>query len=96
MTKLNIPAKLYKLDIHIEIESEYDNTWCEVFLTEEEMNTRKAKLVAENTREDGSYVPNITYMEITPSETTFEEVKCEMTISQFEQLFGVNIKDCFE
>ena len=96
MTKLNIPAKLYKLDIHIEIEYEFDHNWCELFLTEEEMNTKKAKLVAENTREDGTYVPNITYMEITPSETTFEEVKGEMTVYQFEQLFGVNIKDCFE
>lgn len=96
MTKVKIPAKFYKLEIHIEIENEYENNWCEFFLTEEEMNTRKAKLVAENTREDGSYVPNITYMEINQGEATFEEVKGEMTISQFEQLFGVNIKDCFE
>ncbi len=87
-----VPEKLYKLEYYVEIENEYQNRWCEFFLNKEDLEKEKERFLKKNTREDGSYIPNITMIEFEEEEVTFEQAKCDLTLFQFENLFNVVIE----
>lgn len=85
--------KIYRLRIEQIIEYEYEHVWYKFYLTEEDMKKDREQIEKSNKRPDGSWIPNITSMYFEEDETTFEDAKNEMTISQFEELFNLDIAD---
>jgi hypothetical protein len=83
--------KIYRLAVDKTIEYEYDREDLYYFFTKEAREVKQEELKQQYIREDGSYLPNITSLHFYDSEYEFEQLKDEMTIEQFEGLFGVNV-----
>ena len=82
---------LYILDIQITIEYEFDERETHFFLTPEDRDSYRESYLKGHTREDGKYIPNINSIDFYEREHDFEDVKDEMTIEQFEELFNVRL-----
>lgn len=85
-------SPICRLHIEQQIESEYYSEWYEFYLTEDDMKAGREKIEKMNKRADGSWIPNIDYMEFTEEVVTFEEAKGDMTVAQFEVLYGVEVE----
>ena len=83
--------KIYILDIEKTIEYEFDKEETCFFLTPEDRANFREAYLKSHTREDGSYIPNITSMRFYEREYEFADIKDEMSVEQFENLFGVNV-----
>ena len=83
--------KIYRLYIKTTIEYEYINEDIEFFLSEENIQQFKKEFIKQHSRPDGSWIPNINYIDFEEDEITFEEAKFDMSVAQFEELFNVNI-----
>lgn len=86
---------IYRLRIYMLVEGEYESEWFEFYLTKDDMKKGRDTIESEHKRPDGSWIPNIDYMEFTEEEVPFSETKHDMTVAKFETLFGkqVTIKE---
>ena len=84
---------LYRLTICKIACYQYEDTWYEWFLTEEEMKEYKDKYEKEHRKENGDYIPHITDISYYEDTMTFEEAKESdtFTLKDFITLFRVNV-----
>lgn len=83
---------IYKLTIDEYIEYEFKNTTVCFYRTKEEMETTRDRYRLEHIR-DGKWIPNISSINFTEEEISFDDAKCDMTIDQFEDLFDIYVVD---
>lgn len=81
--------KYYRLGIHMQIEYEYEKDEVYFFRTLQEAENFKNEYDKINRGEDGSYIPNIDFIEYNIDEVPYERLKSEITVSQFEEMFNV-------
>ena len=81
--------KYYRLGIYMQIEHEYTENEVHFFRTEQEAEDFKSEYDKDHKREDGSYIPNIDFIEYDINEVSYEKMKKEITVSQFEEMFNV-------
>lgn len=79
----------YRLGIYMQIEYEYTEEEVHFFKTAQEAEDFKNEYDEDYKREDGSYIPNIDFIEYDIDEVSYEEMKGEITVSQFEKMFNV-------
>jgi len=82
---------IYKLTIETTIEYEYEEIKIIFYLTKEDMKKDIEKIKTKHMKKDGSWIPNISSMRFYEEEVSFEDVKDEMTIAQYEKLFNTTI-----
>jgi len=72
---------------------QYEDTWYEWFLTEDEMKAYKEKYEKEHRRENGDYIPHITDISYYEDTMTLEEARESdtFTVNDFEELFNVDV-----
>lgn len=85
--------KIWRVEMDGIIEHEYEDVVYEYFLNEDLAKNRLSELKKEYIREDGSYLPNYTYITFSMDEISIEEFKEEATIADFEKLFGCELTD---
>ena len=66
--------------------------WKLFFKTQDEAKAFKEHYERTNTKADGSYIPTIRSIDYYFEENDFNNLKDEMTISQYEDLFNTNLK----
>lgn len=81
--------KYYRLGIYMQIEYEYTREETHFFKTAQEAEDFKNEYDKEHKREDGSYIPNIDFIDYDIDKVSYEEMKEEITVSQFEKMFNV-------
>ena len=81
--------KYYRLGIYMQIEYEYTQEETHFFRTEQEAKDFKNAYDKDHKREDGSYIPNIDFIDYDIDEVSYEQMKREITVSQFERMFNV-------
>ena len=84
---------IYRLTICEIIGYQYENTWYEWFLTEEEMTAYVDKYEKEHRKENGDYIQHITDISYYEDTMTLEEAKESdtFTVNDFESLFKVDV-----
>ena len=82
---------IWKLEIDI-IGDDWERTENYFFKTQDEAKAFKEHYERTNTKADGSYIPNISSIAYYFEENDFNNLKDEMTISQYEDLFNTNLK----
>ena len=82
---------IYRLAVDMTFEYQYDECEMYYFLTKEARESKREELKQYYIREDGSYLPNLTSIRFYDAEYDFEQLKDEMTIEQFEELFNVRL-----
>lgn len=84
---------LYRLTICRIVCYQYEDTWYEWFLTEEEMKAYKDKYEKEHRQENGDYIPHITDISYYEDTMTLDEAKESdtLTVNDFEALFNVDV-----
>lgn len=83
---------VYKLTIEETIEYEYSATTIGYYLTKDEVKAAIAEYKKTHTK-DGKWIPNISSVNFDEEEISFGDAKSEMTIEQFEDLFGTYVVD---
>ena len=81
--------KYCRLGIYMQIEYEYTKEGTYFFRTVQEAEDFKNEYDKDHKREDGSYIPNIDFIEYDIDEVSYERLKEEITVSQFEKMFNV-------
>ena len=81
----------YRLGIYTQIEYEYEQEEVYFFRTKQEAEDFKNEYDEDHKREDGSYIPNIDFIEYDIDEISYEEMKREITVSQFEKMFNTTL-----
>ena len=79
----------YRLSIYMQIEYEYNKKEIHFFKTEQEAEDFKNEYDKGHRKEDGSYIPNIDFIEYDIDKIFYEEMKKEITVSQFEEMFDI-------
>lgn len=79
----------YRLGIYMQIEYEYTKEEVHFFKTAQEAEDFKNEYDEDHKEEDGSYIPNIDFIEYDIDKVSYEEMKKEITVSQFEKMFNV-------
>ena len=82
---------IWKLEIEI-TGDDWENTEKYFFKTIEETKTFQEKYEKEHTKDDGSYIPTISSIEYYFEENDFNNLKDEMTILDYENLFNTKLK----
>ena len=84
---------IYRLTICKIVSHQYEDTWYEWFLTEEEMIAYKDRYEKEHRKENGDYIPHITDISYYEDIMTLEEAKESdtFTVNDFESLFKVDV-----
>ena len=82
---------IWKLEIDI-IGDDWERTENYFFKTQDEAKAFKEHYERTNTKADGSYIPTIYSINYYFEENDFNNLKDEMTISQYEDLFNTNLK----
>lgn len=82
---------IWKLEIDI-IGDDWERTENYFFKTQDEAKAFKEHYERTNTNADGSYIPTICSIDYYFEENDFNNLKDEMTISQYEDLFNTNLK----
>ena len=80
-----------KLQIDI-FGDDWERTENYFFKTQDEAKAFKEQYERANTKDDGSYIPTICSIDYYFEENDFNNLKNEMTISQYEDLFNTNLK----
>lgn len=81
----------YRLGIYMQIEYEYTENEAYFFKTAQEAEDFKNEYDGDHKRKDGSYIPNINFIEYDIDEVSYEEMKEEITVYQFEKMFNVRL-----
>lgn len=81
----------YRLGIYTQIEYEYEQEEVYFFRTKQEAEDFKNEYDEDHKREDGSYIPNIDFIEYDIDEISYEEMKREIPVSQFEKMFNTTL-----
>lgn len=79
----------YRLGIHKQIEYECTKEEVHFFKTAQEAEDFKNEYDEDHKKEDGTYIPNIDFIEYDIDEIFYERMKEEITVSQFERMFNV-------
>lgn len=79
----------YRLGIYKQIEYEYEHEEVHFFKTKQEAENYKNEYDEYHKKEDGSYIPNIDFIDYDIDEVSYEKMKEEITVSQFERMFNV-------
>ncbi len=87
------PAPIIRVRVEQLVESEYESEWYEFYRTEEDMEKACEDFEKAHKNPDGSWIPNINYIKFEKELVTFDEAKADMTLAQFEALYGVNVED---
>lgn len=87
--------KYYRLGIYMQIEYEYTQEETHFFKTAQEAEDFKNEYDKNNKR-GGSYIPNIDFIEYDIDEVSYEEMKEEITVSEFERMFDIVITEDFK
>lgn len=82
---------IWKLEIEI-TGDDWENTEKYFFKTIEETKAFQEKYEKEHTKDDGSYIPTISSIEYYFEENDFNNLKDEMTILDYENLFNTKLK----
>ena len=82
---------IWKLEIEI-TGDDWENTEKHFFKTNDEAKAFKELYEKEHTNPDGSYVPTISSIEYYFEENDFNNLKDEMTILDYENLFNTKLK----
>ena len=82
---------IWKLEIEI-TGDDWENTEKHFFKTNDEAKVFKELYEKEHTKDDGSYIPNISSIAYYFEENDFNNLKDEMTISDYENLFNTKLK----
>lgn len=82
---------IWKLEINIQGDG-WENTENYFFKTKDEAEAFKGQYEKEHTKDDGSYIPNISSIAYYFEENDFNNLKDEMTISDYENLFNTKLK----
>ena len=82
---------IWKLEINIQGD-DWENTEKHFFKTNDEAKVFKELYEKEHTKNDGSYIPNISSIAYYFEENDFNNLKDEMTISDYENLFNTKLK----
>ena len=82
---------IWKLEINIQGD-DWENTENYFFKTKDEAEAFKVQYEKEHTKDDGSYIPNISSIAYYFEENDFNNLKDEMTISDYENLFNTKLK----
>ena len=83
---------VYKLTIEETIEYEFTTKCVHFYLTKDAMKNARDTYRLDNTK-DGKWIPNISSIDFTEEEISFDDAKCDMTIDQFEDLFDTYVAD---
>ncbi len=87
------PEPIIRMRVEMQIESETIDGRCEFYKTREEMKQAREKFEREHKRPDGSWIPNIDYVEFEEEVVSLDDAKEDMTVAQFEELYGVKVED---
>ena len=82
---------IWKLEIDI-IGDDWERTENYFFKTQDEAKAFKEHYERTNIKADSSYIPTICSIDYYFEENDFNNLKDEMTISQYEDLFNTNLK----
>ena len=82
---------IWKLEINIQGD-DWENTENYFFKTEDEAEAFKWQYEKEHAKGDGSYIPNSSSITYYFEENDFNNLKNEMTISDYENLFNTKLK----
>lgn len=82
---------IWKLEIDI-IGDDWERIENYFFKTQDEAKAFKEHYERTNTKADGSYIPNISSIAYYFEENDFNNLKDEMTISDYENLFNTKLK----
>lgn len=82
---------IYRLTIYKLVEGQYETEWSEFYLTKEDMKKGHDTIESEHKRPDGSWIPHIDYMQFTEEDVPFSNAKHDMTVAEFETLFGKEV-----
>lgn len=82
---------IWKLEINIQGD-DWEDTGNYFFKTKDEAEAFKTQYDRVNTNPDGSYVPTISSIEYYFEENDFNNLKNEMTILDYENLFNTKLK----
>lgn len=81
---------IYKLEIEI-TGNDWERTECYFFKSYDEREEFKNKYKKDHTK-NGEYIQNITSICYWEEDNVYENIKSEMTIDQYEDLFNTNLK----
>ena len=81
----------YRLGIYMQIEYEYTMEEVHFFKTVQELENFKNNYDKNHRKENGSYIPNIDFIEYDIDKVSYEEMKREITVSDFEKMFNVRL-----
>ena len=82
---------IWKLEINIQGD-DWENIENYFFKTGDEAKAFKERYEKEHTKDDGSYIPTISSIEYYFEENDFNNLKNEMTILDYENLFNTKLK----
>ena len=82
---------IWKLEINIQGD-DWENTEKYFFKTNDEAKAFKEQYEQEHTQDTGSYIPTISSIDYYFEENDFNNLKDEMTISDYEKLFNTKLK----
>ena len=82
---------IWKLEINIQGD-DWENIENYFFKTGDETKAFKERYEKEHTKDDGSYIPTISSIEYYFEENDFNNLKNEMTILDYENLFNTKLK----
>lgn len=82
---------IWKLEIHIQGD-DWEDIGNYFFKTKEEAEAFKEQYDRINTKSDGSYIPTISSIDYYFEENDFNNLKNEMTIANYENLFDTKLK----
>lgn len=82
---------IYKLEVEI-TGDDWERTEFYFFKSYDERENFKKKHKEEHHNKNGEYIPNITSIYYWEEDNVYENIKSEMTINQYEDLFNTNLK----
>ena len=88
-----VVAPLYRVRVEEQIEHEYTHSWFEFYHTEEDMKRGEEEIDKRCRTPKGDYIPNVDYIDFEEEQVSFEHAKSDMTVAQFENLYGVKVED---
>lgn len=93
MMELASVEPIYQVRVEKQIAHEYTHSWFEFYRTEEDMKRGEAEIDKLHRTTEGDYIPNVDYIDFEEGQVSFEDAKEDMTVAQFEKLYGVKVED---
>ena len=86
-------APIIRVCVDEQYEHQYEESFYEFFRTEDEMKKWREDFEKSHKQPDGSWINGLDYADFEEELVTFEEAKEDMTVAQFEALYGVKVED---